>query len=163
MFKITRAEFLLATIFALMGLIFSHKFFLIWLNTLNPIAGLLFYYLVLFLTITLLSHFGLVISGIKIKKPLQFFGTLLIIFSFFIIVNWESPFINYQVYGSLPDSSQFSQILFQSEDGATFYFWSTIIGVSTDLAGILTYVITPFILTLIGAFFVIEKPRLGVS
>ena len=150
--KITQKEFLLALCFAIMGFLFSSKEMILFLNTLNPIEGLIVYEIIFYITLSLLSIFGLAVFGFKIKNPLQVFGLLLVWFSFFIVVDWESPYIQYITKGSLEGPSV---IYFQSEDGATWYFWYEIMGVKdVGLCRLLTFIISPFILTLVGCYFV---------
>ena len=74
--------------FALLGFLFSTKTMIIALNSLSPIKGLIIYYFILFITLELLQWFGLIIGGVKIQNIRQTIGELLIIFAFFIIVDY---------------------------------------------------------------------------
>jgi len=85
---------------------------------------------------------------------------VLITFSFFMLVNWESGYV--QIATGYPENAV-SPIMVQSEDGAIWYVWSRLLPyASVEQRRILTFVITPFILTLIGGLLVSEKIRLGV-
>jgi hypothetical protein len=100
---------------------------------------------------------GLVIWKIRIKSALQVFGALLITMAFFITVDWESPWVQY-VTGRA--GADVSNVLYQSEDGAFWYLWSSITS-NPEILRILTYVVTPFILTLIGVILVRKAQLLG--
>lgn len=149
---LTKKEFLLAVIIASLGLLFSSRFIILWLNTLSPLLGLLVYYVIMYGMFIALGHFGLIIFGIKIKHPLQTLGLLMITFALFIVINWESPYVNILTKGSMDNVSV---IYSQSEDGAVWYLWNSIIGI-TNLAvlRLLTFVFTPFLLVIIGSLFV---------
>ncbi|MEM3476432.1 MAG: hypothetical protein QXF83_06925 [Candidatus Bathyarchaeia archaeon] len=149
-YKISFKEFSFAAILAFMGFIFTTRRFLLFLDSLNPFQGLIFYYIILFICLFLLSKAGLIVSRFKIKSLTQVFGMLLITFAFFIIVDWESPYINYATKGNLPNVSN---IYFQAEDGAVWYLWSLVVS-DVNTLRFLTYIFTPFILALIGAIFV---------
>jgi len=150
--KITEKEFLLVLAITLMGFIFSMRESILWLNTLNPFQGLIVYYAILYTSLYLLSRAGLIIWEFKIEHPLQVLGATLIIFSFFITVNWENPYVQYITRGSFGDVST---VFYQSEDGATWYLWSQVVQ-NIELLRILTFIITPFILSLIGVLLVKE-------
>jgi hypothetical protein len=53
-----------------------------------------------------------------------------------------------------------SNVLYQSEDGAFWYLWSFLTS-NFEVLRILTYVITPFILTLIGVVLVKRAELFG--
>jgi len=158
--ELTDKELLLALSFALIGYVFSSRAFLAFLAKLNPVAGLIFYYFILGAVITVLAKLGLVVLGHRIKTPLQTLGLVLITFSFFMLVNWESGYV--QIATGYPENAV-SPIMLQSEDGAVWYIWSRLLPyASVEQRRILTFVLTPFILTLIGGLLVSEKIRLGV-
>lgn len=157
LFKITSSEIKLAIVFAGLGFIFSSRSWLLWLNSFDPIKGLFIYYIILYISIFILSKFNLIIYKFRIEKPLQVLGLLLITFAFFILVDWESAYVQYITTGSTEGASV---IFYQCEDGATWYFWYNVMNVKNiEMARILTYVITPFVLVLIGSYFV-SKPTI---
>lgn len=158
MFKITKNEMLLAIILAAGGYIFSSRNFILWLNQFNPFQGFVIYYAILYTAMYGLSKFGLIIYKFRIDTSTKILGLLLITFAFFLIVDWESCYINQIVTGSC---ANVSNIYFGSEDGVTYWFWSTYMGIANvEYAGLLTYVFTPFVLTLLGAMLVSGGIRL---
>lgn len=155
--KITQKEILLSLAFATLGFAFSTREWLLFLNSLNPITGLVVYYTILYSSLILLSKAGLTIYKFRIDKPLQVLGLLLITFSFFILVGWSSNYVQYVTTGSTEGASV---VFYQCEDGATFYFWYFIVGIrNIELARFFTFVFTPFTLTLLGSWLV-TKPEI---
>jgi hypothetical protein len=156
-FRLTGREFLLALCFAFMGLIFGSRRWILFLSSLDPFSGLILYYIILGTVLYILSRLGLVVFGLKIDKPAQNLGLLLIVFSFFILVNWENPYIQYVTTGSMEGASP---VFYQSEDGFTFWMWQHLLpSANPSQLAFLTYVLTPFILTLIGGLLISRKPR----
>lgn len=156
--KITTKEFLLAAVIAIGGYLLSSPDFILWLNTFNPLYGFMIYYIILYGAMYILGQMGLVIFGIKIRKPAQTLGLLMITFAFFILVNWESCYVNIVTTGNCVGVSP---IYFGSEDGVTWWFWTNIMGIGDiQQARLLTFVLTPFLMTLVGALLVDEKIRL---
>jgi len=156
-FEITKEELALVLVITFMGFAFSLRQFVQFLDTLNPFTGLIVYYVILYFSLYALSKLGLVIWKIRIKSPLQVLGALLITMAFFITVDWESPWIQY-ITGRA--GSDVSNVLYQSEDGAFWYLWSFITS-NPEILRILTYVITPCILTLAGVIFVKRAELIG--
>lgn len=146
----------LPIVFAALGFLFSSRTWIKHLDALSPISGLIIYYIILTTVVLLLEYFGLIVAGIKFDSLSHTIGTMLIIFSFFIIVSWESCYVNTITKG---DCDGVSTVYLQSEDGATYYFWSLFTS-NIELARILTYVITPFVLTLAGQFLITRKVEL---
>jgi hypothetical protein len=155
--EITREELALVLVITVMGFVFSMRPWILFLDSLNPFTGLIVYYIILYITLYVLSKMGLVIWKIRIKTPLQVLGCLLITMAFFITVDWESPWIQY-VTGRA--SADVSNVLYQSEDGAFWYLWSFLTN-NFEVLRILTYVITPFVLTLIGVILVRKAEIIG--
>jgi len=158
--NITAEEFGLAIALGFMGYIFSTSQFLLFLNALNPIQGFIVYYIILYGVLYALAKSGLVIYKFHIQNPVQVFGVLLITFSFFVVVDWSSPYVQYITTGSLSGAS--NVFTNNAEDSLAWYFWTTMAGV-TDLATarLLTFVLTPFVLTLLGATLV-KKAKINV-
>ena len=160
-FKLTEREICLAVAFALMGFFLTLKGFVVWLSGLNPLEGLVVYYIILYSAIYVLSKLGLVIFGLRIEKPLQILGLGMITFAFFMIVNWESEYVNLVTVGS---SVGVSQAYWGSEDGATFYFVYHILGIKAlAVARLITFVLVPFLLALGGGFLLEKKISLTDS
>lgn len=158
MFGVTRNELLLAFAFGVIGFAVTTREAIMAMNSTDPIIGLLGYYAILYSTLFLLAHFGLVIYKFNIKSPTQTLGLLLITFSFFIIFDWTSCYINTVVHGSC---TGISPVYFSSEDGATYYFWDTVMRINNpEISRLLTYSLTPFLLVMIGSTMVSQKIRL---
>jgi len=155
--EITREELALVLVITIMGFAFSMRPWILFLDSLNPFTGLIVYYVILYFSLYALSKMGLVIWKIRIKSALQVLGALLITMAFFITVDWESPWVQY-VTGRT--GADVSNVLYQSEDGAFWYLWSFLTN-NFEVLRILTYVITPFILTLIGVILVRKAEIIG--
>lgn len=138
--------------FALLGYVFSSRKFIGFLNTLNPFQGLLFYYLQLFVTLEVLQYFGLVIGGVRMTDLTQTIGELLIIFSFFILVDQESAWVAYVVGQQEGKTKDYPVIYTQAEDGAVYYIWTHYLGYSPETARWLTFVVTPVVLVSLGLY-----------
>lgn len=146
-------------VLAALGWLSTTAPFLRWYNTLTPAQGLLLYYVILGATVLILQALGLVVGGTRFVSMRQTVGTLLVTFAFFIVVDWESCFIQ-EITGHSCDQS--SPILFASEDGATYYFWRTVLGFGQQPARWLAYVLTPFVLALAGLL-LITNHRIDAS
>jgi hypothetical protein len=155
-FSVTNKEVALAVAFAVMGFFFSTRTWLLFLNGLSPLGGLIVYYLVLYLSLYALSQLGLVLFGVKIDKPLQTLGLLCITFAFFIVVDWTS-----QYGATVTGHPNISVIFLQDEDGVTFWAWSQIVS-NIYLCRIMSFFVTPFLLCLLGGALVSKKVRLGL-
>jgi hypothetical protein len=157
-FELTGKEVSLAIVMAIMGFVFSTRQWILWMNTLTPFAGLVVYYIILYGAIYVLSKLGLTVFGIKIDDKLETLGLLMISFAFFIVVDWESAYIQYVTNGSLVGQSV---VYLQSEDGAIWFLWSQLLPtLGAEVWRYLTYVLTPFALTLGGSLLVSGKVKL---
>jgi hypothetical protein len=159
---LTEKEVSLAVALAVLGFALSSRQWLLFLDCLNPFEGLIVYYLILYVSLYILSRLDLVVFGVTIKEPLQTFGLLLITFAFFIVVDWESPYVQLATRGSIETVGNITPVLFQSEDGATWFLWQQAFPwLDIETLRILTYVVTPLVLALIGGLLVSEKVKLG--
>jgi len=147
--EITGKELALAITIAFLGFAFSTRQWVLFLDKFDPFTGLLIYYIILYVALFALSRAGLIIWKFRIKDPVQVLGALLITMAFFITVDWESPWIQI-VTGKMGDVSN---VLYQAEDGAFWYLWSFVTN-NPELLRLLTYVLTPFILTFIGVLLI---------
>lgn len=138
--------------FALLGYLFSSRKFILFLNSLNPFQGLLFYYLQLFVTLEILQYFGLVIGGVKMTDFSQTIGELLIVFAFFILVDQESEWVAQVVGDKEGKKKDYPVVYTQAEDGAVYYLWSTYVTKSPETVRFLTFVLTPVVLVAIGLY-----------
>lgn len=148
---------LLPLILAIGGYIFTTKIWISFLQKLDPLTGLLVYYSVIILLIIVLQNFGLVISNIKFEKLRHLIGSLLIYFSFFLLFDFASCYQNEVIYGTC---TNFPHMFIQTEDGATYSIWKIFTNDIQTLR-ILTYVVTPFILTTIGIILIEGKIELS--
>ena len=74
------------------------------------------------------------------------------IFAFFIIVDNESEWIQVVVGEEKKEEQNCPKVYLQAEDGATYYFWKSLTGASSDTLRLLTFVLTPALLVSIGLF-----------
>jgi hypothetical protein len=147
----------LPIVLALLGFLLTTRTFIFWLDKKSPFVGLLVYYTILLVTLFVMSYLGLVVAGIEFKNFRQLIGSLMIIFAFFIVVDWESCYINHVTRGHCKDVSN---IYLSAEDGATYYLWSKFVN-NPEKLRILTYVVTPFVLSLVGSFLIVGKVTLS--
>jgi len=158
-FQLTGREFALAVVFAVMGLAFTARPFLLWMNGLNPLEGLIIYYIMLYAALYVLGKLGLVIFNIKIDDSQQTLGLLLITFAFFITVDMTSAYVQYVTTGSL---TGMSNLFLQDEDGAVFWIWQQLLPwAGMNAWYLLTYAFTPFTLALSGGCLVTERIHLN--
>lgn len=145
-----------------LGMLFSSREWIIFLGSLSPPAGLLVYYFIIFLAILFLQHIGLIIADMPFDSVQHAIGTLLIIFSFFIVFDWTSYYINQVTTGSSGEDQdsppKISNIYLQSEDGSVYYFWYNIMKLPMKYARIMTYLISPFVLSVLGMYFIRGSP-----
>ncbi len=156
--KITKKELALAGIFAVLGIIFSSKSWILFLNTLTPLQGFGIYYLIVFIALFILSMLGLVVFDVKIKNILQVLGTTLVLFAFFCIFNWESSWVTYVVQQST-NLTAVPIVFYGSEDGMLFDFVVNNVK-DYEFARILTFGVGVFVITLIGLLFLENKPKI---
>lgn len=108
--------------------------------------------------LTAMSWGGLIIFGVKIKHPLQILGTSLVLFSFFVIFDWSSNYLN------LVNAS--GALINNSEDALSWDFWAWLFHPETSpfrrwVTWILAFPVTVFFATLIGVLLNNRKPRLN--
>lgn len=159
--------------FGFLGWLFSSRPVVLFMNGLTPIQGLIVYYIILFVTLEILQLFGLIIGGVRMQSMRQTLGELLLVFAFFVIVDWESawvqdvvaedlrkkdtPDIDRQSKGTRPKETSLGgqaldcpNIYLQAEDGAVYYFMNTYVTAHKETARYLTFVGTPIVLSAIG-------------
>lgn len=158
-YSITWNEWLFVLIMTILAIIFTNEFFLRFLASLNSFLGFAIYYIIVYSCLIIMSYFGLVIFGVKIKHPLQVFGTGLILFSFFLIFDWSSNYLN------IVNASK--ALINNSEDAISWDFWALIINPTLStfrrwLTWALAFPITVFFITLIGVFLSKRKPKINV-
>ncbi len=155
--SISLNKFYLPLLFTLFGFIFSSRKWILFLDKQSPAGNLVIYYTIIAIVLRILQNLGLVLGGQIQSNWTQLLGELLIVFSFFVIVNWESCYITEVVTGEETScGKEVSNIYLGSEDGALYYLLSQIT-TNISLKRWLTFIIIPFILTLIGSFLITEK------
>jgi hypothetical protein len=155
--ELTSKEFALAVVLAFMGFAFSTRQWLLFLNQRTPVEGLTIYYIILYGSLLVLSRMGLVVFGLKIDDPIKTFGLLLITFAFFITVNFENPYVQLVTMGNTQGASI---VFYGSEDGAVWFLVSQFVS-DLWLCRMLTFVVTPFLLTVLGCILVSGKIKIG--
>lgn len=159
-FHISTEDKLLVGALAVMGFLFSSREWLMWLNTLTPISGLVVYYIVLFFSLLILSKAGLIINQVKISNPKQVFGLLMVTFAFFIVVGFSSAYTQWVTNSNI----DISPVFVQCEDGSVFYAWSQVIppvAANMEMLRILTYVVSPVLIGFIGVGLVKGRIEIG--
>jgi hypothetical protein len=148
---------ILPLILALGGFIFSTRVWIMFLNKLSPFKGLVVYYIIILVLFLILKKIGINIGGIEFNNTRHVIGSLLIFFSFFVLFDFTSCYQNMLLYGTCDNVPK---PFLQSEDGAVYTFWNYFTSNLAQLR-ILTYVITPFILTLVGVALITHKVTLS--
>jgi hypothetical protein len=160
--ELTTQEIMLAVVVAALGYILTFPTFLQWMNLQSPIIGFIIYELLLFGILLGLSKSGLVIFNIKIKILTQTIGLWFIQIAFFIPIDWESAYIQYVTTGSFIGESA---IFLNSEDGVTWFIWSSLIPSTSplmiEITRVLVYCFTPLVFMLIGGYLVSGKIKFG--
>lgn len=152
----------LPIIFALLGFITSSDQWLLFLNKLNPFQGLLIYYFIIFITIFILQHCGLIIGDHKMQSFQQSIGQVLIIFSFFIIFNFTNQYIQWVVDNKNETKSENCTGIFnQSEDGSVYYLINSRLQ-NPRLSRYVAFMAVPFVLSMIGIFLLTEKIEISL-
>lgn len=171
--------YMLPVFFAFFGYIFTTKRFILFLNSLTPATGLLVYYMIIFSTITILQYFGLVIGKKRMVSVEQTVGEIFIFFSFFVLVNFQSQYIQWIVdqnkkamgknisnSDDIDDidnkDSKCTVIYQQAEDGMTYYLIRKYLHVSPEIARYLTFMVVPFIFCSIGLMLITNKVEMSV-
>lgn len=147
-----------AVAFALIGWLLSSRAYILFLNRLTPTQGLLVYYLQIFLVLETLQWFGLVVGGVRQQSILQTLGEMMILFAFFVIVDFESKWVQVVVGEETKQEQNCPVIYIQSEDGALYYMWNTLLGFPEEASRLLTFVISPAVLVFAGVAFTSGRP-----
>ena len=157
-------DIVLAIIFAVIGLLVSTKFVTMFTDSLGPVWGMLLTSAIVLGSLLILSYLDLIIFKFNNDGVKKFFGLLFITFAFMIVTSQSSCYQNLVIGKDCDVCSTY----FQSPDGAVWHIWSSIIPVSVDALGaiffvrMLTYVLTPFVLTLIGGLLIKGAPKIQV-
>jgi hypothetical protein len=141
----------LAAVIALLGFVFTSRPWLLWLHTLSPEIGLFIKHSVILLSIFVLSN---VDPRIKFVHHGQAVGVLLLYISFVTIFNYQSDWIQEIKADNVGD---------QTIDGAIYHRSREILKLSPDMSRMLTFVVIPFVLVLIGSKLVNSKRNVNID
>lgn len=155
-FSITWKELITAVLLGMLGFFITTSKYINFLNGLNPPYGYFLNLIGFYVIILVASYLGLTFIGFKLDKWYNAFGLFFITYAILLVTSLNSPYANLKLYDSV---NGISQIYFQSADGAVWYLWDKIFN-KVWLLRILTYIFTPFVLTLFGAFFVKKQVTL---
>ena len=132
----------LAGALALVGLVFTSRPWLQFLHTFTPEVGLLIKNALILGVILLLDWID---PSIEFKHGAQALGVLFVYLAFTIIFNYQSDWIRESGSENVGD---------QTIDGAIYHRARVSIGLQPDVARLLTFVVIPFVLALLGSKFI---------
>jgi hypothetical protein len=139
----------LAGAVALTGLVFTSRTWLGWINTLGPEAGLIVKNIIIFIVIYILNAIDDVVG----PPRRQALGYLLMFMAFNIIFNYQSGWI---------EDIGAENVERQTPDGAIYHRVRGV-GLAPDAARIVTFVVVPFILFVIGSFMFGNRRKLNLN
>lgn len=139
----------LAGAVALAGLIFTSRTWIGWINTLGPEAGLMVKNIIIFSVILILNMVDDVIG----PPRRQALGYLLMFMAFNIIFNYQSEWI---------EDLGAANVELQTPDGA-IYHRARGAGLQPDAARIVTFVLTPFLLFMVGSLMLRNGQKLNLD
>lgn len=143
----------------ILGFIFSTTRWIMFIHGLDPLVGIVLYYVLLFVIILIMEHFGLVVAGIKFDSISRTIGTLFIVFAFFITVSSQGCYIR-TILGKECDRTH--GMYLHSEDGFIYWLWAKQF-TDVETLRILTYVITPVIMAFIGMLLIDDNDQIVLS
>jgi len=143
---------------ALMGFLVAYKNFIVFMNKLNPLQGLVIWYGLLAMALLIIFHGRTVaIAGVGSRSLgiLEVMAILMVVWAFQIVLGVQSP---WAAYASGKSPEQVPNVIYQSEDGVTYtllynlfwslspYFPNQLWKTYPEFIAFLTYVIAPIIL-----------------
>jgi hypothetical protein len=149
---------LIPTVLATSGFIVSTNSWITFVNNLSSCHAIILRYFVIIMLLLILRKMGVTIREIEFDTIGHVIGSVLIIFSFFIIFNFSSCYYNELLNG---ECYSVPELYLASEDGIVYNFWKRYTKNTNNLR-ILTYMVTPFLLTLIGIFLIQKKISLPI-
>jgi hypothetical protein len=129
----------LAATFAILGFVFTSKQWLHFLNKYNPEMGLIIKHSVILLSIYILAWSD---PYIKFVHHHQALGVLLLYMTFVLIFNYQSEWI---------EDVKAENVEEQTFDGVVYHRSKQIPNIEPQMARIVSFVIIPFILVIIGS------------
>ncbi len=137
-----------------LGLFTSRPQVLQWLNGQGPIVAFLLWYVLLFTFIQIGSF--LMFHKFDIRTIELGLGVILIAFAGGIVLYWPASDYSLSEVGANP--SGVPSFLIASEDQLVYVLWRGLLpGASTDILGLLTYVLTPIVLVLVSGIFIAPR------
>ena len=140
----------LAATFAVLGFVFTSKQWLQWLNKYNPETGLIIKHTVILLSIYILAWSD---PYIKFVHHHQAIGVLLLYMTFVLIFNYQSGWIKDIKADNVED---------QTFDGVVYHRSKKIMNIEPQMARIISFVIIPFILVIIGSQLVHHRQKVNL-
>lgn len=141
----------LAAVIALIGFVFTSRPWLRWLHTLGPEIGLFIKHVMILISIFVLSQID---PRIKFVHHGQAFGVLLLYVAFVMIFNYQSDWIQDINADNVGD---------QTIDGAVYHRSREILKLSPEMSRLVTFVVIPFVLVLIGSRLVNSKRIVNID
>lgn len=142
---------LLASVIALIGFVFTSRPWLQWLNTLGPEVGLFIKHAIILTCIFVLAR---VDPRIKFAHHGQAVGVLILYVAFVMIFNYQSDWIQDAKADNVGD---------QTIDGAIYHRSRETLKLSPEVSRMLTFVVIPFILVLVGSRLVNGKRNVNIG
>lgn len=139
----------LAAAVALAGLVFTSRPWINWINTLGPEAGLIVKNIVIFIVIYILNAVDDVVG----PPRSQALGYLLMFMAFNIIFNYQSEWI---------EDLGAENVERQTPDGAIYHRVRGV-GLGPDAARVVTFVVVPFLLFMVGSFVLRRGQKLNLD
>lgn len=141
----------LAATIALLGFVFTSSQWLQWLHTLSPEMGLFIKHVIILASIFLLS---IVDPRIKFVHHSQAFGVLFLYIAFVMIFNYQSDWIQDTNADNVGD---------QTIDGAIYHRFREILKLNPESSRLLTFVVIPFLLVLVGSKLVHSGKKINIE
>jgi len=141
----------LAATIGLLGFVFTSRQWLQWLHTLGPEMGLFIKHVTILLSIFLLS---IVDPRIKFVHHGQAFGVLFLYMAFVMIFNYQSDWIQDIDSDNVGD---------QSVDGAVYRRSREILKLNPEMSRLLTFVVIPFLLVLMGSKLIHRNRQVNID
>jgi hypothetical protein len=140
----------LAATFAVLGFVFTSKQWLQWLNKYSPETGLIIKHFVILLSIYILAWSD---PYIKFVHHHQAIGILLLYVTFVMIFNYQSEWIK---------DIKADNVEEQTFDGVVYHRSKQFLNIEPQIARIVSFVIIPFILVIIGSQLVHRKQNVNL-
>ncbi len=141
----------LAATIGLLGFVFTSRQWLQWLHTLGPEMGLFIKHVTILLSIFLLS---IVDPRIKFVHHGQAFGVLFLYMAFVMIFNYQSDWIQDIDSDNVGD---------QTVDGAVYRRSREILKLNPEMSRLLTFVVIPFLLVLVGSKLIHRNRQVNID